>query len=42
MYDPTLSRGEKMVTKAEPSVKVIVKYLDISVRSQCIYLKSPP
>ncbi len=38
MYDPTFSCGKTMVTKVEPSVKVIVKYLDVSVRSQCIYL----
>jgi hypothetical protein len=27
IYDPTLSHGETMATKVEPTIKVIVKYL---------------
>jgi hypothetical protein len=42
MYDPTLSRGERLVAKVEPTVKVIVKYPETSVRSQCMYLKPLP
>jgi hypothetical protein len=39
MYNPTLSRGKKVVTKAKPTIKMIVRYLNTSTRSQCIYLK---
>ncbi len=42
MHDPTLSQGEKVVAKVEPTVKVIVKYPETSVRSQCMYLKPLP
>jgi hypothetical protein len=39
MYNPTLSRAKKVVTKAKPTIKVIVRYLNTLIRSQCIYLK---
>jgi hypothetical protein len=39
IYNPTLSHGKKVVTKAKPIIKVIVRYLNTSTRSQCIYLK---
>lgn len=42
IYDPTLSWGERVVAKVEPTVKVIVKYPETSVRSQCMYLKPLP
>jgi len=39
MYNPTLSRGKKVVTKTKPTIKVIVRHLNTSIKSQCIYLK---
>jgi hypothetical protein len=39
IYNPTLSHGKKVVTKVKPTIKVIVKYLNTSIRTQCIYLK---
>jgi hypothetical protein len=33
MYNPTLRHGERVVTEVEPIVKVIVKYLEASIKS---------
>jgi hypothetical protein len=33
MYHPTFNHGKKIVTKVEPTVKAIVRYLDAYVRS---------
>jgi hypothetical protein len=39
MYNPTLSHGKKMVTKAEPTIKVITqeKILSLSTPTHCNY-----
>jgi hypothetical protein len=33
MYDPTLRHEEKVVTKVEPTIKVIVKYFKTFIKS---------
>jgi len=33
MYDPTLKQGEKVITKDEPIVDVMVKYLKACIKS---------
>jgi len=38
MYNSTLKHEEKIVTKVELIVKMIVKYLEAYIKSQCMYL----
>ncbi len=42
MKDPTVREGEKVVTKATPTVKVIVRNPTLYVRSQCMNLYTLP
>jgi hypothetical protein len=42
MKDPTLRRGEKVVTKVAFTIRAIVKNLALYVRSQCMNLYPLP
>jgi hypothetical protein len=42
MKDPTFRRGEKVGTKLDPIIKVIVKYPSGFAKSQWIYLNPLP
>jgi hypothetical protein len=42
MKDPTLRGGEKVVTKATPTIRVIVRNPTLYVRSQCMNLYPLP
>jgi hypothetical protein len=42
IYDPTFKWSENVITKTKFTIKVIVKYSKISIKSQCMYLKPLP